>query len=141
MNEISKLLSTQLPDKTSFDEAATFPITFTTACVGLFAPAPIGLNLNPTFSWDKLHKGESALVIGGSTSVGQFGALLISLRCWKMGPDLPQQSSFSNSWGSRVLSRTRRRGTLSTSNSLARRSVLIARRWPWTLWFRLSHQL
>ncbi|KAJ6593572.1 GroES-like protein [Mycena capillaripes] len=66
----------RLPDKTSFDETVTFPITFTTACVGLFAPAPIGLNLNPTFSWDKPCQGESALVIGASTSVGQFAIQL-----------------------------------------------------------------
>ncbi|KAK7046436.1 GroES-like protein [Favolaschia claudopus] len=64
------------PKNISFDEAATFPITFTTACVGLFAPAPIGPGLNPTFSWDKPHKGESALVIGGGTSVGQFAVQL-----------------------------------------------------------------
>ncbi|KAF8214056.1 GroES-like protein [Mycena galopus ATCC 62051] len=67
----------RIPDNTSFDEAATFPITFSTACVGLFAPAPIGLALNPTFSWDKPHQGESALVIGGGTSVGQFAIQLL----------------------------------------------------------------
>ncbi|KAJ7462169.1 GroES-like protein [Mycena latifolia] len=62
----------RIPENTSFDEAATFPVAFTTACVGVFGPTPIGLNLNPTFSWDKPQQGESALVIGGSTSVGQF---------------------------------------------------------------------
>ncbi|KAJ7498517.1 GroES-like protein [Mycena latifolia] len=67
----------RIPENTSFDEAATFPITFTTACVGLFAPAPIGAGLNPTFSWDKPQKGESALVIGGATSVGQFTIQLL----------------------------------------------------------------
>ncbi|KAF7352404.1 GroES-like protein [Mycena venus] len=66
----------RLPDNASFDEVATFPITFGTACVGLFAPAPIGLGLNPTFSWDKPQRGESALVIGGATSVGQFAIQL-----------------------------------------------------------------
>ncbi|KAF7350205.1 GroES-like protein [Mycena venus] len=64
------------PKNISFDEAATFPITFTTACVGLFAPAPIGLALNPTISWDKLHQGESGLVIGAGTSTGQFAVQL-----------------------------------------------------------------
>ncbi|KAF8214037.1 medium-chain dehydrogenase/reductase like protein [Mycena galopus ATCC 62051] len=67
----------RIPDNASFDEVATFPITFATACVGLFAPAPIGLALNPTFSWDKPQQGESALVIGGSTSVGQFAIQLL----------------------------------------------------------------
>jgi NADPH:quinone reductase-like Zn-dependent oxidoreductase len=63
----------------SFDEVATFPITFTTALVGLFAPAPIGLALNPSFSWNKPQQGESGLVIGGGTSVGQFGAWFMQL--------------------------------------------------------------
>ncbi|KAF9026047.1 GroES-like protein [Hymenopellis radicata] len=65
-----------IPTSLSFDAAATFPITFPTACVGLFAPAPIGAGLNPTFSWDKPHQGESALVLGGSTSTGQFAIQL-----------------------------------------------------------------
>ncbi|KAJ7682281.1 chaperonin 10-like protein [Mycena polygramma] len=66
----------QIPENTTFDEVATFPIAFTTAAVGLFAPAPIGLSLNPTFSWDKPLQGESALVIGGASSVGQFAIQL-----------------------------------------------------------------
>jgi NADPH:quinone reductase-like Zn-dependent oxidoreductase len=71
------LNSIQIPENTSPDEAATFPIAFTTAAVGLFAAAPIGLGLNPNFSWDKPHQGESALVIGAATSVGQFGERFI----------------------------------------------------------------
>ncbi|KAJ7098706.1 GroES-like protein [Mycena belliarum] len=67
----------RIPKSTSFDEAATFPSTFTPACVGLLAPAPIGLALNPTFSWDKPQQGESALVIGAATSVGQFAIQLL----------------------------------------------------------------
>ncbi|KAJ7126472.1 chaperonin 10-like protein [Mycena crocata] len=66
-----------IPDNVSFDEVATFPIAFTTACVGLFAPSPIGLGLNPTFSWDKPQQGESALVIGAGTTVGQFAIQLL----------------------------------------------------------------
>ncbi|KAJ6560432.1 GroES-like protein [Mycena capillaripes] len=66
-----------IPDNTSFDEVVTFPVTFTTACVGLLAPGPIGLGLDPTFSWDKPQQGESALVIGGATSVGQFAIQLL----------------------------------------------------------------
>lgn len=64
----------QKPINSSFDEVATFPITFTTACVGLFAAAPLGLGLNPSFSWGKPHQGASGLVIGAGTSTGQFGA-------------------------------------------------------------------
>ncbi|KAJ7866091.1 GroES-like protein [Mycena olivaceomarginata] len=65
------------PKNVSFDEVATLPITFTTALVGLFAPAPIGLALNPSFSWNKPQQGESGLVIGGGTSVGQFAIQLL----------------------------------------------------------------
>ncbi|KAJ6458671.1 chaperonin 10-like protein [Mycena vitilis] len=61
-----------IPENLSFDQASTVPSNFTTACVGIFAAAPIGIGLNPTFSWDKPHQGESALVLGGATSIGQF---------------------------------------------------------------------
>lgn len=46
------------------------------ACVGLFADAPIGAGLNPTFSWEPKHAGQTTVVIGGSTSVGQYGVSL-----------------------------------------------------------------
>ncbi|KAJ7756631.1 chaperonin 10-like protein, partial [Mycena metata] len=65
-----------IPHNTSFDEAATFPVAFSTACVGLFAPGPIGLGLNVTFSWDKPQQGHAALVIGGGP-VGQFAIQLL----------------------------------------------------------------
>ncbi|KAF8189451.1 medium-chain dehydrogenase/reductase like protein [Mycena galopus ATCC 62051] len=64
------------PKNITFDEVATFPITFTTAAVGLFAQAPIGLGLNPSYSWNKPQQGESGLVIGGGTSTGQFAVQL-----------------------------------------------------------------
>ncbi|KAF7320750.1 RTA1-domain-containing protein [Mycena chlorophos] len=67
----------QKPKNVSFDDAATMPITFTTSCMGLYAPAPIGLALNPTFSWDKPQAGKSALVIGAATSSGQFAIQLL----------------------------------------------------------------
>ncbi|KAF8205431.1 chaperonin 10-like protein [Mycena galopus ATCC 62051] len=65
------------PAQITFDEAASFPITFTTAAVGLFAPAPIGLGLNPSYSWDKPQQGQSALVIGAGASTGQFAIQLL----------------------------------------------------------------
>ncbi|KAJ7197883.1 chaperonin 10-like protein [Mycena rebaudengoi] len=63
----------RMPQNLSFDEVSTALITFTTACLGMFAPAPIGAGLNPNFSWEQPQKGESALVIGASTSTGQYG--------------------------------------------------------------------
>ncbi|KAF7297036.1 GroES-like protein [Mycena indigotica] len=65
------------PQNVTFDEVATMPITFTTSCVGLFAPAPLGLGLNPTFSFNKPQAGKSALVIGAGTSCGQFAIQLL----------------------------------------------------------------
>ncbi|KAF8189452.1 GroES-like protein [Mycena galopus ATCC 62051] len=65
------------PKNMTFDEVATFPMTFTTAAVGLLAQAPIGLGLNPSFSWNKPQQGESGLVIGGGTSTGQFAVQLL----------------------------------------------------------------
>ncbi|KAK7062143.1 GroES-like protein [Favolaschia claudopus] len=66
-----------IPENASFEEVATIPMAFTSACIGLFAESPIGIALNPTFSLDTKHQGESALVIGGSTSVGQFVVQLL----------------------------------------------------------------
>ncbi|KAJ7246567.1 chaperonin 10-like protein [Mycena haematopus] len=70
-----------IPENASFDEVATIPMAFTSACIGLFAAAPIGLGLNTTYSWAKPQHGESALVIGAGTSVGQFGGRLAFFRC------------------------------------------------------------
>nr|GAT43833.1 GroES-like protein [Mycena chlorophos] len=65
------------PKNVSFDDVATFPITFSTACVALCAPAPIGIGLNPTLSSDKPHVGKSAVVLGAGTSCGQFAVQLL----------------------------------------------------------------
>ncbi|KAJ7050640.1 chaperonin 10-like protein [Mycena amicta] len=65
------------PKNVSFDDVATLPITFTTSCVGLCAPAPLGLGLNPTLSWDKPQAGKSAMVLGAGTSCGQFAVQLL----------------------------------------------------------------
>ncbi|KAJ7887510.1 GroES-like protein [Mycena olivaceomarginata] len=52
-----------IPENTSFDEVATFPIAFTTAAVGLFAAAPIGLGL------------KSQLLVGQTAPRGFFSQL------------------------------------------------------------------
>ncbi|KAH8926177.1 GroES-like protein [Atractiella rhizophila] len=66
------LLILQVPDNMSFEEAATLPVCFGTAVIGLMDETPVGLGLNPTFATDQPCKGKSALVIGGSSSVGQY---------------------------------------------------------------------
>ncbi|KAF7326127.1 GroES-like protein [Mycena kentingensis (nom. inval.)] len=67
------------PSNVSFDDAATFPLTFTTSAVGLYAPAPTGLGLNPTFSLEKTQVGKTAFVLGAGTSCGQFAIQLLNL--------------------------------------------------------------
>ncbi|KAJ6487149.1 GroES-like protein [Mycena vitilis] len=74
---LPSLLLIRKPGNISFDEAASFPITFPTAVVGLCAPEPIGLGLNPTLSWDKPQQGSSGFVIGAGTSTGQFAVQLL----------------------------------------------------------------
>lgn len=63
----------QIPKNLRYTQVATVPLTFTTAAIGLFAEAPSGAGLNPTWDPSVKHVGKSALVIGGSTSVGHYG--------------------------------------------------------------------
>ncbi|KAJ7060968.1 GroES-like protein [Mycena amicta] len=67
------------PKGVSFDEAATVLCTGCTALVGLYAPSPIGLALNPTFSRDKPQAGKSAFVLGAGTSCGQYAIQFLKL--------------------------------------------------------------
>nr|GAT47428.1 GroES-like protein [Mycena chlorophos] len=67
------------PKNVSFDEVATLCIAGNTSLVGLYAPAPIGLAINPTFSPDKPQAGKSAFVLGAGTTCGQFGIQYLKL--------------------------------------------------------------
>ncbi|KIY72488.1 GroES-like protein [Cylindrobasidium torrendii FP15055 ss-10] len=70
----------KLPDTLSYDEGATLPMAFVTAAKGLLAAEPFGAGLNPSFEWPTTqHSGETALVIGGSTSVGQLVIQVLKL--------------------------------------------------------------
>ncbi|KAF9025338.1 GroES-like protein [Hymenopellis radicata] len=66
-----------LPTNIDLDQAATICVAFMAACMGLFADAPVGAGLNPTFSWEPKYTGQTAVVIGGSTSVGQYAIQLL----------------------------------------------------------------
>ncbi|KAE9384260.1 GroES-like protein [Gymnopus androsaceus JB14] len=61
----------KIPSNISYAEAASLPLTFCTTAIPLMASNPIGAGLNPTFD------PKSALVIGGSTSVGQYAIQLL----------------------------------------------------------------
>ncbi|KAH8926167.1 GroES-like protein [Atractiella rhizophila] len=68
----------KVPNNVSFEEAATMPCCLGTAMIGLFDNAPQGIGLNPSFTFKQpSHTGEKALVIRGSSSVGQFGIQLL----------------------------------------------------------------
>ncbi|KAF8901258.1 chaperonin 10-like protein [Mucidula mucida] len=69
----------RLPKNLSFDQAVTAPICFATACIGLLGKAPIGLGLDPTLSLERKYAGQTALIIGGSTCVGQYAIQLLKL--------------------------------------------------------------
>jgi NADPH:quinone reductase-like Zn-dependent oxidoreductase len=65
----------QIPDKLSYSQAASLPLALATAAIGLYAERPSGAGLNPSFAIDSSinYYGQAALVIGGATSVGQYG--------------------------------------------------------------------
>ncbi|KAE9404556.1 GroES-like protein [Gymnopus androsaceus JB14] len=63
-------LAETVAKKYTYSQAATVPLTLTTAAVGLFADAPSGAGLNPTWDPKVRHVGKSALIIGGGSSVG-----------------------------------------------------------------------
>ncbi|KAF5371150.1 hypothetical protein D9758_004254 [Tetrapyrgos nigripes] len=67
-----------IPENLSYTQAASVPLGLTTASVGLFSNEPAGLGLNPSFDANVKHSGP-VLVIGASTSVGQFSIQLLRL--------------------------------------------------------------
>ncbi|KAJ3728307.1 GroES-like protein [Lentinula raphanica] len=62
----------KMPSNIDYAQAATIPLGFNTAAIGLLRAQPEGAGLNPTFDPDVSYAGEPALVVGGSTSVGQY---------------------------------------------------------------------
>ncbi|KAA1476198.1 GroES-like protein [Dentipellis sp. KUC8613] len=73
----------KVPSNLSFDEAATVPLGLATAALGLYAPigARGGAALTPPWTAGGLgkYKDQPALVVGGSSSVGQFAIQLLKL--------------------------------------------------------------
>ncbi|KAK7041799.1 hypothetical protein VNI00_009088 [Paramarasmius palmivorus] len=67
----------RIPEKLTYSQAASIPVCFTTAAIGLFASHPAGAGLNPTFDRSVKYPGKSALVIGGSASIGQYAIQLL----------------------------------------------------------------
>ncbi|THU85544.1 GroES-like protein [Dendrothele bispora CBS 962.96] len=61
-----------IPKQLSYSQAASIPLGMATAALGLYVNQPSGIGLNPLFESSKDYSGQAALVIGGSTSVGQY---------------------------------------------------------------------
>ncbi|KAF8823750.1 hypothetical protein HHX47_DHR9000203 [Lentinula edodes] len=68
-----------IPSNISYAQAATIPLALTTAAVGLLHAKPEGGGLNPTFDPKINFSGQSAIVVGGGTSVGQYAIQLLKL--------------------------------------------------------------
>ncbi|THU85449.1 GroES-like protein [Dendrothele bispora CBS 962.96] len=73
-----------IPKQLSYSQAASIPLALATAAIGLYVNQPSGIGLNPLFDTSTNYSGQAALVIGGSTSVGQYAIQL--LRYVKFGP-------------------------------------------------------
>jgi len=65
-----KLSEVQTPDKLTDDQAATIPLASITAVMGLFREAGIPF---PTGEGAGSQKGKAIVILGGSSSVGQYG--------------------------------------------------------------------
>ncbi|KAF7789616.1 hypothetical protein EIP86_000562 [Pleurotus ostreatoroseus] len=76
-------LVAKLPRNLSYDRAAAIPLAFNTAALGLYAPSAErgGAALTPFWEPEGLRKyaGQPILVLGGSSSVGQFAIQLAKL--------------------------------------------------------------
>ena len=77
----------KVPPNVTFDQAAAIPLAFTTAACGLYvnptAKGPGGAGL--VAPWDQGGRGKYAgqpiLIIGGSSSVGQYGMFCVHGIC------------------------------------------------------------
>ncbi|KAK7438604.1 hypothetical protein VKT23_017938 [Stygiomarasmius scandens] len=81
---------TKIPENISYSQAASIPLGLATAAVGLYAKQPSGISLNPSFDAAN-YSGQAALVIGGSSSVGQYAIQL--LRYAKFEPIIAYSSA------------------------------------------------
>ncbi|KAJ7505085.1 GroES-like protein [Mycena galericulata] len=67
----------KIPPNIDYAQAATIPLGYATAAVGLLASLPVGAGLNPTFDPAVNFSGQAAFVFGGSSSVGQFALQIL----------------------------------------------------------------
>ncbi|KAJ7795074.1 chaperonin 10-like protein [Mycena olivaceomarginata] len=69
----------KIPANITYSQAASIPVTFDTAAIGLFGPKPIGAGLESPFDRKARYAGQPTVVIGGGASAGQFAIQLLKL--------------------------------------------------------------
>ncbi|TFK36707.1 chaperonin 10-like protein [Crucibulum laeve] len=71
----------KIPDNISYDQAASIPVTLTCSYVGLFNKEPYGLGFDAptTVARKGTYAGNPLVILGGSSSVGQFAIQLAKL--------------------------------------------------------------
>ncbi|KAF5387572.1 hypothetical protein D9757_006588 [Collybiopsis confluens] len=76
-------IASKIPLNLSYNQAASISLVLTTATVGLLAPVPHGAGLSPTFDLSADYTSQSAFVLGGGTSTGQFAIQLLKILKFK----------------------------------------------------------
>ncbi|EIW83024.1 GroES-like protein [Coniophora puteana RWD-64-598 SS2] len=70
----------KIPEKLSFEQAASITVGLSTSSVPLYQPPPLGLGYQPLWEGGRgKYQGLPILIIGGSTSVGQYAIQLVKL--------------------------------------------------------------
>ena len=71
--------SLQIPENLTFEQAASIPLCLTTVACGIWTHGSDTTSLGLTAPWEEggssKYAGKPALILGGSSSVGQFGTL------------------------------------------------------------------
>ncbi|KAJ3558339.1 hypothetical protein NP233_g11527 [Leucocoprinus birnbaumii] len=71
--KLKEEFSSKIPDSISYEEASTFPCALLASYQGIYNDAPYGMELTPLIpNGRNKYVGESILIIGGGSSVGQF---------------------------------------------------------------------
>jgi len=70
----------QIPDNLGYDDAATVPLGFDTASTGLYSDV-YGIGLLPPWAGGlKKYSGNPIVIIGGSSSVGSYGKVQLTIK-------------------------------------------------------------
>ena len=73
----------QIPENITFDKAASVPTCLATVATGIWAHGPGASSIDLPAPWEEggltQFKGKAALIIGGSSSLGQYGTRTLTL--------------------------------------------------------------